>query len=76
MRESLRISERAFGHPAVLLSVLVRLLNDHLLIAHFPSFWTGKLSDFAGLFFAPFLVIPIRSVLAHPLRLPAALDPA
>ena len=71
-RESLRISERAFGHPAVLLSVLVLLLNDHVLKARFPSFWTGKLSDFAGLFFAPFLAIPILAILTHPLRLPAA----
>lgn len=28
-------------------------LNDHFLKYHFNSWWTGKLSDFAGLFFFP-----------------------
>lgn len=46
---------RAFRHPLLIFSILVLLLNDHLLKAAAPSFLTGKLSDFAGLFFFPFL---------------------
>jgi len=65
-----RISGHALAHSVVLLSVLLLLLNDHLLKARFPSFWTGKLSDFAGLFFFPFLVVPALAFVLSPLRLP------
>ncbi|SNB74894.1 beta propeller repeat protein [Thermoflexus hugenholtzii] len=64
-----RISGHALAHSVVLLSVPLLLLNDHLLKARFPSFWTGKLSDFAGLFFFPFLVIPALALALGPLRL-------
>jgi hypothetical protein len=64
-----RISGHALMHPAVLLGVVLLLLNDHVLKARFPSFWTGKLSDFAGLFFFPFLVIPALALAPGPLRL-------
>jgi hypothetical protein len=37
------------GHPALLLGVVVLVLNDHVLKARYPGWWTGKLSDFAGL---------------------------
>lgn len=47
---------RAFRHPALMFSIFVLLLNDHVLKAVCPSELTGKLSDFAGLFFFPFLV--------------------
>lgn len=40
-----------------LLAGAVLLLNDHVLKAAAPSWWTGKLSDFAGLVFFPFLVL-------------------
>jgi hypothetical protein len=46
----------AFRHPFILLSIAVPLFNDHLLKAFIPSWATGKISDFAGLFFFPFLV--------------------
>ncbi len=46
----------AFRHPAVIAAILALLLNDHVLKAAAPSALTGKLSDFAGLFFFPFLV--------------------
>ncbi len=39
------------------LAVGVLLLNDHVLKAAVPAWWTGKLSDFAGLVFFPFLVL-------------------
>ncbi|HNT73819.1 MAG TPA: hypothetical protein PKH77_02245 [Anaerolineae bacterium] len=38
-------------------AVAVLLLNDHWLKATFPSWWTGKASDFAGLYFFPFLIL-------------------
>jgi hypothetical protein len=37
-------------------AVGVLLFNDHVLKAAYPSWLTGKLSDFAGLFFFPFLL--------------------
>ena len=39
------------------IAVVILLLNDHWLKTAFPSWWTGKLSDFAGLYFSPFLVL-------------------
>jgi hypothetical protein len=46
----------AFRHPFILLSIAVLLFNDHLLKVLTPSWATGKISDFAGLFFFPFLI--------------------
>lgn len=43
-------------HPLTLLSIAILLLNDHVLKVVSPSWVTGKLSDFAGLFFFPFIV--------------------
>ena len=45
--------------PPILLAILVTAVNDHLLKAAFPGFVTGKISDFSGLFFFPFLVTSI-----------------
>ena len=57
--QSLDRSLRALGHPLTLASIALLLLNDHLLKQAFPSVLTGKLSDFAGLFFFPFLLIAL-----------------
>ena len=46
----------ALSHPLMLLSILILLINDHILKVYAPSLLTGKLSDFAGLFFFPFIV--------------------
>lgn len=43
-------------------SVTLLLLNDHLLKRFYPSALTGKLSDFAGLFFFPYLVIALAGL--------------
>jgi hypothetical protein len=43
-------------HPLSLLCIAVLLLNDHVLKTTNPSWFTGKLSDFAGLFFFSFVV--------------------
>ncbi|MGC4119234.1 MAG: hypothetical protein QM765_32650 [Myxococcales bacterium] len=40
-------------HPLALAAVALLLLNDHLFKATFASWWTGKLSDCAGLSFFP-----------------------
>ncbi|PKO16956.1 MAG: hypothetical protein CVU39_06975 [Chloroflexi bacterium HGW-Chloroflexi-10] len=47
---------KIFHHPAIIISILILLVNDHLLKHTMPSWFTGKLSDFAGLFFFPFLL--------------------
>jgi hypothetical protein len=52
---ALAISLRCLKHPLTVTCILVLLLNDHLLKGTIPSILTGKLSDFAGLFFFPFL---------------------
>lgn len=36
--------------PLLLLSLALLLINDHLLKAAYPNWFTGKLSDFSGLF--------------------------
>ena len=60
--KTLQVSLRALSHPVSLLSIGVLLLNDHVLKMIAPSFLTGKLSDFAGLFFFPFLLIAVLSI--------------
>ena len=49
-------SLRCLQHPFSWMSIGLLLVNDHLLKGLFPGVITGKLSDFAGLFFFPFLV--------------------
>jgi hypothetical protein len=55
------------SRPVTLVAMAVLLLNDHLLRRLWPSWWTGKLGDFAWLYFMPFaaaalfaLVLPRR----------------
>jgi len=67
--KSLTIGLRALSHPLTLLSISVLLLNDHLLKAASPNVLTGKLSDFAGLFFFPFLLIALLSLPLERFRL-------
>jgi hypothetical protein len=57
---------KPLGHPLPLATVLLLAVNDHLLKARWPGLLTGKLSDFAGLFFFPLLLPlpPALSVLA------------
>ena len=43
----------------VLGAVIITALNDHLFKASFPGVITGKVSDFAGLFFLPFFLCAI-----------------
>lgn len=53
---------RWLAHPASLVAVAVLAVNDHLLKPAFASWWTGKLSDLAGLVFAPALLAVVLSV--------------
>jgi len=52
------------SHPLAVAAVIVLALNDHLLKAVAPGFVTGKLSDVAGLVFAPLLVTSIVEIVA------------
>lgn len=62
---------RALPHPLTLTSIGMLLLNDHVLKASVPSWFTGKLSDFAGLFFFPFVLAAVLALPGHILRWPA-----
>lgn len=56
-------SLRCLQHPLSLVSIAVLLFNDHVLKTINPSWLTGKLSDFAGLFFFPFIIATGLSLL-------------
>ena len=55
----LQNSLRCLKHPVTSASVILLVINDHVLKIVAPSFLTGKLSDCAGLFFFPFLLAAI-----------------
>ncbi len=58
------VAHRAFAHPLWVGSLLLLLVNDHLLkgAGVLPGWLTGKLSDFAGLFLAPALLAALLGV--------------
>jgi len=56
-------SLRALTHPVTIGSVVLLLLNDHVLRQRWPSWWTGKLGDIAWLAFAPLLIAHLLSLL-------------
>lgn len=60
---------RLLSHPLSLLALTVWLVNDLVLKPLHPTYWTGKLGDFTGLFVLPFLVGVLLSLAARPLRL-------
>lgn len=45
-----------FIHPLPLLAVVLTAVNDHYLKYKYPNFLTGKISDFAGLFYFPLFI--------------------
>jgi hypothetical protein len=61
-------------HPVTVGSVVLLLVNDHLLKAAWPGPLTGKLSDVAGLAFTPALVAAVLCLLAP--RVPARMAAA
>ncbi|MBT8493616.1 MAG: hypothetical protein KJO07_11200 [Deltaproteobacteria bacterium] len=52
-------------HPAVPIAIAVLVINDHLLKDAFSSWWTGKLSDVAGMVFFPLILAGLLDVGAH-----------
>lgn len=56
-------SLRCLQHPLSIVSIALLLFNDHIFKVFSPSLLTGKLSDFAGLFFFPFIVAAGSGVL-------------
>jgi hypothetical protein len=60
--DSLNRSLGALGHPISLALIGLLLVNDHLLKPLAPSVLTGKASDFAGLFFFPYLLAAFLSL--------------
>ena len=53
---------RLLAHPLCLGAVGLMLVNDFVLKPLAPSWLTGKLSDFAGLFFLPFLLAALLAL--------------
>lgn len=51
-----RLALRCLAHPMSIGAILLLLVNDHLLKESYPGWLTGKVSDFAGLLFFPFLL--------------------
>src|SRR5687767_6208628 len=61
--EAFQNSLRCLQHPLSLVSIVLLLFNDHVFKIISPSWITGKLSDFAGLFFFPFIIAVFLSLL-------------
>jgi hypothetical protein len=57
-----RASGAALLHPLAVGSLLLLLLNDHVLKPLVPGFWTGKLSDFAGMALVPLFLQAVYEV--------------
>lgn len=59
---------RSLAHPITWAAIALLLANDHIFKSLAPSWLTGKLSDFAGLFFFPLFVATLLGLLATPFR--------
>jgi hypothetical protein len=64
---------RALAHPGSVLALVVLVLNDHLLKRAWPGWFTGKLSDVAGLVVAPLLLAAVLALVRAPRSLPVSL---
>jgi hypothetical protein len=51
-----------FAHPIPLTAVALMAINDHWLKYSYPSWFTGKLSDFAGVFYFPIFLLALASL--------------
>ncbi len=54
-----------FVHPVPALAVITLFLNDVYLKSAFSGWWTGKLSDFAGVFFFPLFLVAVYVLLRN-----------
>jgi hypothetical protein len=62
-------SLRALAHPITVGAVILLLVNDHLLRVMWPSWWTGKIGDFAWLaFFPAALAVPLALIVPARVR--------
>lgn len=52
-------------HPVFLVALAVLIVNDHVLKDAHPSWWTGKLSDVAGLVLAPFFLAAVHQAVTR-----------
>ena len=68
---ALRIALRCLGHRSVWLGIALLVLNDHVFKAAMPSWATGKLSDFTGLYFFPYLLAAALSLVLDRIGWPA-----
>ena len=57
--QAFRRTLSCLSHPITIGSVMLLLLNDHVLRVLWPSWWTGKLGDFTWLVFFPFVLAAI-----------------
>ncbi len=55
-RGTMRAALAWLAHPVSVVALAVLVLNDHVLKQAYGTWWTGKLSDVAGLVFFPALV--------------------
>jgi hypothetical protein len=65
---ALRVALAWLAHPVSVAGIGLLLLNDHVLKAEYGTWLTGKLSDVAGLVFAPALLAVVVAVLAPTAR--------
>jgi hypothetical protein len=49
-------------HPSFMFAVCLLLVNDHVIKPTLPGMVSGKLSDFAGLFFFPPLLVSVAEL--------------
>ena len=66
-----RQTRAALLHPVALAALATLLVNDHVLKAAWPGWWTGKLSDLAALIVGPIAVAAVWQGVAR--RLPNTL---
>jgi hypothetical protein len=57
----------SLAHPIVIGAAIVLLLNALVWQSRSPSWWTGKIGDFAWLVIAPFVILVMVGILAHPI---------
>ena len=58
-----RLPGRELLSPLPLAALAVMILNDHVLRSRWPSWLTGKLSDFAVVLYFPFLLTATLGIL-------------
>ncbi|MBC7464362.1 MAG: hypothetical protein H7256_00075 [Bdellovibrio sp.] len=73
-----KIANRNFPYlteTSVLFAVAITFLNDHYFKYQYPGFIVGKLSDFAGIYYAPFFMYALISFFKNPVKNHLRLQP-